>query len=108
MHERRAVAVKFAGFEIKPRIHDQALVFIGTKDHRLFVLDINLMIRHIFFVGKGIEHAIIVDNAILENFYEGGAFVMIGLGENIDQLLLLRVDGASYKAGPGAKRHMGG
>ena len=72
----------------------QALVPRLAEDQRRAVLDVDLGIGRHLAVGEVVEHAVVVDDAVLEDLDEGGAPIGVGALEHAGQVLLLGVDGA--------------
>src|SRR4030095_16837022 len=75
-----------------------ALVAISAEDERLAVFDLDDMLTaRVFFSDAG-PRAIIEDVAVLQNFYEGGAFVRRRMLQCVLQVGLEDVDGAGNES----------
>ena len=71
------------------------------------MLQEDLRLGRILALGKGVERAVVVDDAVLEDLEERGPLVRMRRLQNVRQALLVRIDGAGDETRTGAEREAG-
>jgi len=89
-------------FDVAVRLAADAFVAIFSEDERLAVLELDDVLAAGVFFGEREPRTVIEDVAVLEDFDEGGAFVLGGLLESVFEVALEDVHGARDESGFGA------
>ena len=85
----------------------ESLVPLPSEDQRLAVLQEDLRLGRVLALGEGVERAVVVNDAVLEDLEERGPLVRVRRLENVGEPLLVGIDGTGDEARPGAEGKAG-
>ena len=79
---RNTVFTEFHHFQSETFLHQSVFVVLA-EEHGLAVFQIDGVLGAVFFLGNGVVRTVIEDNAVLENFADTCAFMVVGGFQNL-------------------------